>query len=34
MQGFGLTRHLRITAGLPEENQRVLDALAAELERR
>jgi histidinol-phosphate aminotransferase len=34
MTAFGLTRHLRITAGLPEENQRVLDALAAELERR
>ena len=33
MTGFGLTRHLRITAGLPEENQRVLDALAAELGR-
>jgi histidinol-phosphate aminotransferase len=30
MNGFGLTRHLRITAGLPEENQR----LAAELARK
>jgi histidinol-phosphate aminotransferase len=33
VHSFGLTRHLRITAGLPEENQRALDALAAELER-
>lgn len=32
MNSFGLTRHLRITAGLPEENERVLDALAKELE--
>jgi histidinol-phosphate aminotransferase len=28
---FGLPRHLRVTAGLPEENQRLLDALRAEL---
>jgi histidinol-phosphate aminotransferase len=34
MAAFGLTRHLRITAGLPDENQRVLDALAAELGRK
>jgi histidinol-phosphate aminotransferase len=31
MAGFGLPRHLRITAGLPEENERLLDALEAEL---
>jgi histidinol-phosphate aminotransferase len=30
---FGLTRHLRITAGLPEENERFLAALRAELGR-
>jgi histidinol-phosphate aminotransferase len=33
MGGFGLTRHLRVTAGLPEENQRFLRALARELRR-
>jgi histidinol-phosphate aminotransferase len=33
MAGFGLTRHLRVTAGLPEENERFLDALARELPR-
>ena len=27
---FGLDRHLRVTAGLPEENERLLEALAAE----
>jgi histidinol-phosphate aminotransferase len=31
--GFGLPRHLRITAGLPEENRRLLEALRAELGR-
>ncbi len=31
LAGFGLTRHLRITAGLPEENARVLEGLRAEL---
>lgn len=30
---FGLTRHLRVTAGLPEENTRFLEGLAAELGR-
>ena len=31
MGAFGLTRHLRITVGLPEENERLLEALAAEV---
>ena len=30
LESFGLTRHLRVTAGLPEENQRFLDALREE----
>ena len=30
---FGLDRHLRVTAGLPEENERLLEALAAEAAR-
>ena len=29
MSAFGLPRHLRVTAGLPEENERLLAALAA-----
>jgi histidinol-phosphate aminotransferase len=29
--GFGLDRHLRVTVGLPEENERLLAALAREL---
>ena len=33
MQGFGLPRHLRVTAGLPAENERFLAALATELGR-
>jgi histidinol-phosphate aminotransferase len=31
--GFGLDRHLRVTVGLPEENERFLAALAGELGR-
>jgi histidinol-phosphate aminotransferase len=31
--GFGLTRHLRITVGLPEENERVIEALRRALGR-
>ena len=31
MSAFGLTHHLRVTAGLPEENERLLEALAAEV---
>ena len=31
MGGFGLPQHLRVTAGLPEENERFLEALALEL---
>ena len=31
--GFGLDAHLRVTVGLPEENERVLEALGGELER-
>jgi len=31
LHAFGLDRHLRVTAGLPEENARFLEALAAEL---
>ena len=30
LESFGLTRHLRVTAGLPEENRRFLEALRAE----
>jgi histidinol-phosphate aminotransferase len=30
LRAFGLERHLRITAGLPEENERLLEALRAE----
>ena len=30
---FGLTSHLRVTVGLPEENERFLEALRAELGR-
>ena len=30
LESFGLTRHLRVTVGLPEENQRFLEALKAE----
>lgn len=33
MSAFGLDRHLRITAGLPEENERLLLALTAEVKR-
>ncbi|MCE2391207.1 MAG: histidinol-phosphate transaminase [Proteobacteria bacterium] len=33
MAGFGLQRHIRVTVGLPEENQRFLDTLAQELSR-
>ncbi|MCP4005344.1 MAG: histidinol-phosphate transaminase [bacterium] len=31
MAGFGLKRHLRVTVGLPEENERFLSALEAEI---
>ena len=30
---FGLPQHLRVTAGLPEENRRLLDALREVLDR-
>lgn len=33
MVGFGLANHLRVTAGLPEENERFLEAMAAEIRR-
>jgi len=33
MAEFGLTRHLRITAGTPDENERLIEALAVELGR-
>jgi histidinol-phosphate aminotransferase len=33
MGAFGLTRHLRITAGLPEENERLIQSLRRELGR-
>ncbi len=33
MGAFGLTRHLRITAGLPEENERLIKSLRRELGR-
>ncbi len=33
MAGFGLPNHLRVTAGLPEENERFLAAMARELRR-
>jgi len=33
LAAFGLTQHLRVTAGLPEENERFLAALRAELGR-
>ena len=29
--GFGLTEHLRVTAGLPDENERLIEALAREV---
>jgi histidinol-phosphate aminotransferase len=31
--GYGLPHHLRISIGLPHENQRCLDALAESLNR-
>ncbi len=33
MAGFGLERHLRVTVGVPEENERFLEALRLELGR-
>ena len=33
MAAFGLKEHLRVTAGLPEENKRFLEALRSELAR-
>ncbi|MYA18130.1 MAG: histidinol-phosphate transaminase, partial [Gammaproteobacteria bacterium] len=30
---YGMPEHLRVTVGLPEENQRFLDALARALDR-
>ena len=30
---YGMPEHLRVTVGLPEENERFLDALARTLER-
>ena len=32
--GYGMPRHLRVSIGLPEENQRFLEALKRVLERR
>ena len=33
LDGYGLERHLRISVGLPEQNQRLLDALRSVLAR-
>ena len=33
LAGFGLTEHLRITVGLPEENERLVKALRRIAER-